>query len=228
MSVPERDLTSASSGKLAQVDLPRLLVTIDDLRALFELMENLSDSKVVAEFDGGEFDDPDDMRSLPDESLARIRVRATSVQVLLGDTKAYVTGSPRNCEHIRKIWAEPRRRRIWPKSRRAIGRRQLFRTSLIFSPLAMLFLIPALTAPGDFHFKQALLLSLVLGTVLLMHLIAYFGPMSFSCATVIPATWEEFRKDQEERARHRRTIFVTIVGFVIAAVVAFVTKGLKA
>lgn len=209
------------SDAMTQVRFGRTLVTIDDLRALFDVLRSIEGNKsrtVVAQFDGGEFDAPEDLRELSDGELTRITLELPDVKVVLADTEAYVLGSPEVCELVCEHWAKGRRVRIFPESRKRLVRREFLWSSAICAVLLGLAALGGgLGAPSGGSWGA-------LAVFLAVILLCSCGRLSFSCAVIKPMSLEEFRKQSVESARHRRTVVVALIGIAVAAIVAFVVK----
>lgn len=125
--------------------LGKVQVTIDDLRVLMDLLQEISNAEmdsilregrhpeslvrllqstvasntgtpsVGVEFDVGEFSEPGDMRELSDVELKYLRVTANKTTVHLSATRAESIGPPEVNDLVYNVWARPRQTRKRPE-----------------------------------------------------------------------------------------------------------------
>jgi hypothetical protein len=86
-----------------RTNLGRVLVTIDDLGALRDFL--MRDHSEVAqifsiEFEGGDFDDPEDLSSLSDVKTRSLRLKTAEVEVVLKPSAAFAVGDRQEAENV--------------------------------------------------------------------------------------------------------------------------------
>jgi hypothetical protein len=100
-----------------RTNLGRVLVTIDDLAALRDFL--MRDHPNVApilpiEFDGGDFDEPEDLSSLSDVETRSLRIKTAKVEVVLNPSAAFAVGDRQEAENVYRLWARARQTRRKP------------------------------------------------------------------------------------------------------------------
>ncbi|WP_134045930.1 hypothetical protein [Amycolatopsis arida] len=111
--------------------LGRVLVTIDDFRALRDEVARLDggNEPPKLEFNGGTFDEPEDIRTLSDLELQHLAVKGSTLEVHLTPTSAHVFGDPDTCEDLYTSWARPRATSLRPTP---LSWYQAFRATTLF------------------------------------------------------------------------------------------------
>src|SRR5262245_1844875 len=104
-------------GMDLDVDLGRVRVTIDDLRALVQMLSSFGHPSgkkwrlgedVVIKFKTGEIDSPEDLEHLSQEELNEISVQAPRLVIELSPRVAEAHGAGETCAWIYEHWAKPR------------------------------------------------------------------------------------------------------------------------
>lgn len=239
MAVHRRGTTADSPQP--RVSLGRVLVTIDDLRALVDLLEECSNQKEapVIEFEGGTIDDPAEMRRLSDDELSVITVKNSDIEIILATNEAACYGSKSTADTVYKSWARARPSKITPKAARPYNRVGSWaRLNLLVFPLLLVVMIASLVSmaldsepdgisriffeifgrPGAIIIASLLIVSVAISAIRKM----VQAPADF--AEIQPVTLEEYRKD--DTARYRQIVTWLIATSAVAVSLLGVVLGL--
>ncbi|WP_459716861.1 hypothetical protein [Actinophytocola sp. KF-1] len=202
-------------------------MTIDDLRALVELLqsEDATADTIEMTFTGGTFTDPEDLRKLTDAELASVTVKTRSVEVSLSDNDALVVGDARLSALVSHSWARRRRVTRLPAAMRRRASWVMVVTPLIFGAAGLLsgFILSI----GDL---STLLRSIFIGTaigttlgVLISIATFTYARSTVDYAIVIPLTLEEYREQRGDSRRHLQIAIIALAGVVVALLGVLVT-----
>lgn len=190
--------------------LGRVLVTIDDLRALRELLVAHGSNEVIFEFLGGVFDDPEDVKSLSDVELTSIVVKAGAAQISLQADQCYVAGPPEMCEVIYNEWARSRRFNwLVPHERKNLTFLLLLVTG--FAAVLALSVWASIQRSG-WNWWLLVPVVLIAGMLILVAKSARSG----NYALVKPMSLDEARKEVVLGNRHRQTVVIALFGVIVA------------
>ena len=219
------------SSDYDEVELGRILVTIDDLAALRQIMahiDKIDESRVTMQFgvSGSRMTDPEDLRELTDSEREVIRLLAPSVTVHLSPYGSLAFGDPKASKAVRDGWAHDRRTTRIPWG--SLPRRW-FVASVSFFALSTVVVSKAVV---DFIFQRVrhepfnwtgpisltawlLTLSLVLGIYL---------RLTRNSATVVPITLEKYRVERTERRRYWITTGLAAAPLATGAAISILTN----
>jgi len=212
-----------------RTDLGRVLITIDDLAALKTfltrnvagLVTTISDD---IEFDGGYFTEPEDLRTLSDIEMQRLRLKSPKVEVVLNPAAAFAIGDRQEAEDVYRLWARARQTRIRP------GPMPFF--------IAMPYIIIAVLLANTllfWHIKELSIFAAAAGSAFCLSLAFLVGIYFFwsperraiyrdySYAVIVPLSLAEHRQNLSSQVYPRR---MWIVGIVTMVVTAAVTVGI--
>lgn len=199
--------------------LGRVLVTIDDLKALRDFLTRDGEcdaAPIHIEFDGGDFTEPDELRTLSDMETKSLRLKSPRVEVVLNPSAAFAVGDRQEAEGVYRIWARTRQTRLKPRP---------MPVPLSLAYIMILLLTGALviwlaTQP----FNDA---SRILDSVAVVSIVALGVGMSFwrhqaisrpfSYAVVLPLSLAEYRESRSSQTYPRRSWIVAIIAAIIAA-----------
>ncbi|MEU3771567.1 hypothetical protein AB0E55_41435 [Amycolatopsis keratiniphila] len=224
MAVHRRGIITPNS--VHQTSLGRVLVTIDGLGALRDLMASQASTGAAPprfEFNGGHFDDPEDLRKLENNELRRVVVKSDQLEVVLASNVAVAIGEPDLCTSIARDWARWRRtsRRPVPLARldAVVGVFMLLCTPAI-ALWSALRLIPSEPGSGLVFGIGLGGITLVLGCMSLFKL-----PKSY--ALVKPMTLDELRRERTLETRHWQTAAIALAAVTVALIGVLVTVLVK-
>lgn len=235
--VVHRQVPEVSSDPQTRSQLGHLLVTIDDLAALFSLFETLQRDvarssahphQIKVEFEGGTFTEPEDLRTLSDEEITSLRISGTGIgTVTLNPNQASVTAKKSAAEAIYRQWARTRTRKV--KGRKSIRQLAAFSGCLMigFGLNLGVYLttvdISASTATRIVLITTAIILFFLgLASVILSLRYAQRGSGPVSSALIIPKTLDQYRQSAENNVYPRKAYIVAIVSAVIAVAAVIV------
>ena len=216
-----------SEPKPHRARLGRVRVTIDDLGALIELLSSLTSSPrshIELAFDGGEFDDENDLRSLSDVELRSLRIKADGVEVILNDHDAVAIGRYEFAEAVLRSWA---RARPSPRPPRGYFRQRLVIFDIILMTvflvglgyLATLAASRALAFTGGYALGEAVFSALfslfVVGLAFALHQRLRGGG---NFAAVLPFTIDEVRKNEAAAVYPRLGVIVAMLALLATAI----------
>jgi hypothetical protein len=212
---------SGESGR----SLGRLLVTIDDLRALQNYVTDhaVDKNSVTMEFNGGTFDDVEDIRTLTEKELA-IAIKSDSIYVKLPGDRAQVCGRRAACESLYSDWARPRH----GLQGQRINLLYLWSVQIVF------FLVTG--GMAYFLVKEAYDFGLFTIDTLLN--LTFFALAAGLCVltrdlrgkdsvVIKPITLDELRREYAVSNRHWQTAFIAVMSLLVAmsgVLVAVLTK----
>lgn len=100
-----------------RTNLGRVLVTIDDLKALVEFLtrdrEGMA-AKIHVEFDGGYFTEAEELRTLSDIEMKSLRLKTQRVEVVLSPSDAFAVGDRQEADDVYRVWARARQTTLTP------------------------------------------------------------------------------------------------------------------
>ncbi|MEW2504812.1 MULTISPECIES: hypothetical protein [unclassified Amycolatopsis] len=206
--------------------LGRVHVTIDDLEALRELLdEGLADgaTRTEFEFDGGSFEEPSDLPKLSDAELRRIVVKSAKAEVILASTQAVAIGERHVSEAVYTRWARARQTKDRPGPRpsaryRAAAWPYLF--AAVLAVITPLRIVSDMGAAGWFLGGGLTFLAVVSGTWSLQRL-----PKSY--AAVHAVSNEDYRKHRTEASHAWRSAMIGLTGVFVTLVIGVLTFVLK-
>ncbi|MEU4742686.1 hypothetical protein AB0G02_19785 [Actinosynnema sp. NPDC023658] len=203
--------------------LGHLDVTIDDLRALMELLQakTHATSPIVAEFDEGEFDSASDIKDLSDVNLLRIAVKAPEVTVVLAANKAEAVGSRELVDFVFNAWARQRQAKFRPPTWSKFD--QIGTKIFPFIAIAGVIYLFSMIIPAARANDAEWSLFIFVGLFGFAGWIAITANKSnrevMSYARIIPISADEMRKYQRDRQTPRWALYVSIAA--LAASLAF-------
>jgi hypothetical protein len=209
-----------------RTDLGRVLITIDDLAALKTfltrnvagLVTTISDD---IEFDGGYFTEPEDLRTLSDIEMQRLRLKSPKVEVVLNPAAAFAIGDRQEAEDVYRLWARARQTRIRP------GPMPFF-IAVPYSIIAVLLtnaLLFWLINPELTIFAAAAGSAFCLLLAFLVGIFFFWSPdrraiyRDYSYAVIVPLSLAEHRQNLSSQVYPRRTWTVAIVAIIVTAAV---------
>ncbi|WP_141980715.1 hypothetical protein [Saccharothrix saharensis] len=214
--------------------LGRVSVTIDDLDALVKMLSHDNESKVTIEFSGGHIDEAADMKILNDAELSEIRVKATSVEVVLSSYQAVAIGREDICEAINNQWARMRKTSEKPRLRTHYGEKSSQVFSLLMLATVTLSLgatilqsaglrVPDIIGWGNapLSVKWPLSIAFVL-TAIFMVRSEFRAPWTY--AVIKPWTLEDERSEGPANQRNKIAIAVATTSIVVATATAILVK----
>jgi hypothetical protein len=91
-------------------DLGRVLVTLDDLKALMDLLSATvpEEPELHVAFNGGYFTDAEDLRRLSDNEIRSLRISTSQLQVILDPVQCYAVGDEITAKNVYRLWARSR------------------------------------------------------------------------------------------------------------------------
>lgn len=220
--------------------LGRIRVTIDDLKALQDLLavKNKDITDIATTFDGGRFDDPNDLKYLSDLELRELTIFTPKVQIALSTRRAIAIGDEQACEDVYKLWARTRQTKLRPiDSRTYHGITELsppVRMIIMATLGLVLGLLPSAaiisstqsTNPqGSIIPTHPFSLAVVAVTLITCTYVTFLmlkKPANY--AVILPTSLDEIRKDTPTHLRHKVTITVAITGVLVASITAILTK----
>lgn len=215
----------------ARVPLGRIAVTIDDLRALLELLRAHPDveGEVVVKFDGeSEFTHAEDMRELSDASLGDLRVKAGELTVSLSRGFSLAIGPAELCNFVHNSWARSLRTRqrllrnsIPPVIRAAYG--FLLLVAVIVIGAGLYQDATATDRDRDGVVESGGLSSLIFGGFIILFVIVFLilGALNEAkrdLVFLIPFTMDEMRKNRQIKSQVPAWSLVVAVVALIASV----------
>ncbi|MGW4489765.1 hypothetical protein ACWEOE_38770 [Amycolatopsis sp. NPDC004368] len=199
-------------------DLGRVLVTIDDLRALINLVSELeedsrSDSRPRMGFGGGEFEEPEDLVELTDAELEYIWIKSSNVEISFNAFHASAVGKKDLVDAIYNNWARARltRDRPWIHKRMHTNSQSVFLAVGITGGFSLLGMPADLLNPFTLIFLSVTILTLV-GALFVGRITLSRG----SYAVVRAVTLSEYRAMRVDSQRHWRTIAMSALAASIA------------
>jgi hypothetical protein len=208
-------------------------VTIDDLRALYELLQTpqfsgdgSTNSAPVMEFQGGMFDDPGDLEQLTDEELKQISIKTARVEVTLSVASASVIGTEDLTESVKSSWARVRQTKRKPKLNQR--KRWLRRIGVFVAALILIGVTAYLGGAAIVGIFGAGELSAAhVSTFIVLWIAGVTWAMvddePKEYAIILPVTLAQSRADGQIRQRHLQTAIVALCGVVVALVGVIVT-----
>ncbi|WIX75454.1 hypothetical protein QRX50_28525 [Amycolatopsis carbonis] len=206
--------------------LGRVHVTIDDLQALRELLdEGLADgaTRTEFEFDGGSFEEPADLPKLSDAELRRIVVKSANVEVILSSTQAVAIGERHLSEAVYTRWARARQTKDRPGPRPSARYRAAAWPYLLAAVMAVVTpvrIVPDMGASGWFLGGGVTFLAVVSGTWSLQRL-----PESY--AAVHALSNEDYRKHRTQASHAWRSSVIGSVAVLVTLVIGVLSFILK-
>jgi hypothetical protein len=210
------------------VDLGRLLVNIDDLDALMNLLGQGLDAEsgeVFVQYNGGQFDEASDLRSLADHELAVLVVHAPSVYVVFSNCFASARGSADRVAFVEK-WATDRRANLPTMLIAEMNRlpKTIVTIMMAISLSAILPLLASQLSIWDKIFWVSFALYISVSSYVLRRKFA--SPWG-SYAIVHPVTHEHTRSENVQNRRHYRQTMIALFAVLIALSSLLVTIFLK-
>jgi hypothetical protein len=232
MAVTRRGEQRASDRVDTQA-LGRVLVTIDDLESLIDLLGNLREkidrgpdadfsavSDLKLEFDGGSFENAEDLRKLSDEELKRITVKTSKIEVILSPSEAFAIGDPVMAKKIYNQWARARQVKIRPEKRAW----QIILVAGIFLSVGVAAAWASI-AGGSAPVVSRIVIG-ALGIFSCVGSVLIFNAMPEPFAVVRPVTLDEFRRERAVNNRHwimatiaLGSLCVALAGVLVAVLV---------
>ncbi|MCM3846828.1 hypothetical protein ND486_11570 [Pseudonocardia sp. DR1-2] len=210
-------------------ELGRVLVTIDDLEALFKLLSNHGTTEVRARFNGGHFTNPHDLRSLSDGELSYLSVETPAAQVQLRSNRASVVSPYDEIRGMVQHWASTRQTKDSPrKGDGKVSRRQRKETitacTFFLSSMALTSVSLIRQTIGNLLFISDATLMAVGNTTFVISGIwllidTFRQPEELTCAVIEPLTAAEYRARKQAVKLPRRANLIAAAG-AVAAVVA--------
>lgn len=202
-----------------RTNLGRVLVTIDDLKALMDFLTRGSKglaAQIKAEFDGGDFTEPEELITLSNTEAESLRLKTSRVEVVLNPSAAFAVGDRQEAEDVYRIWARTRQTRLRP---RPIPLRFLlalltFAIFVLFAYILM-FSQPSPTGRDVLVTTGVLSFGFILLCTLLWH---DFRREMSSYAVIVPSSLAEHRQSQSSQMYPRRSWIVAIVAVIVALV----------
>jgi hypothetical protein len=226
VAVHRRGIDPAATPTPTQ-SLGHVLVTIDDLRALIELIKS-HDGKslpVEIEFSGGSLDEADDLRELSDIEMSRITLKTSEMEIELSDIRARCVGDLDVATLVYNRWARPRQLRGGSiRLRRA---KQSWFWVALFGLLTVLLWISYLS--DIFASDRSSLLSAVFCTAfcLVVIVVEFRSVGRLQSAKIYPGTLDEYRKEQLGGKRQLITWLIAISAVSVSIISVLVTILLK-
>lgn len=240
MTVSRRGLAAPDKEESARVLLGRVAVTIDDLQALMDLLQEehiTSGSALIVEFEGGHFDNADDLRKISDIELRNLTIKSSRLEVRLSSDVAVAIGDANLCESVRRRWARHRVTRIRPEGidsskhlQVAVSLASMVRLLVALFVLGIVLGVyfgvegsPAgeqVEAPAADTDWVSMAVGVLLGIVAILVGVAwmryFYRPPNY--AVIIPVTLEEFRREQASDAKHWQNVAIALGALLIAAI----------
>jgi hypothetical protein len=203
----------SGQGRPEHKSLGRVLVTIDDLEALCQQL-NEEHEKIRLEFAGGDFDSAQDLRHVSDEELRYVAIKTSDVEIILSDQFAHAIGPPNSIQAVYENWARMRQTKRKPHGWFDGHTIPLFLSLGLFvaAPLA-----PVIVRGSFIEKLVASILALVVGGVMTILELLTVRREVQSYAIVVPMTMNELRSQDAENRRSSKTVWAAIVGATIGA-----------
>jgi len=226
MTVTRR--SSRAEERPQSTSLGRVLVTIDDLRALCDLLRTeqfTGDSQTmvqpVMEFRGGTFDDPDDLQQLTDDELKHITVKARRMEIVLSLHTARMIGTRDLSEQVGSSWARSRQ----TKRRPTLNRGARWRTRAanlckgligvgVLSAIGVLIVAGYAKSEGLLWWHGILFLALWISGVTWFMI----DEEEKEYAVILPVTLAQSRVDDQSRQRHLQNALLALCSVTVALV----------
>ena len=206
------------TAPLHRTELGRVLVTIDDLAALMTLLTD-DTPELHIEFDGGNFTEAEELRTLSDIGVRSLRLQTPKVQVFLNSSDAFAVGERQEAEDVYRLWARARKTQL-----RSLPIPLSAYILTLMSTVFMLSLAVLIFAGVDEASPMAAKGYTLAGVVGAWSLVgsvsiwyAAFARGS-SYAVVIPLSLDEYRQNRLNQTYPRRSLIVTIVLAIITAI----------
>ncbi|MEV0074359.1 hypothetical protein [Amycolatopsis sp. NPDC050768] len=206
--------------------LGRVHVTIDDLQALRELLDEglaRGATRTEFEFDGGSFEEPADLPKLSDTELRRIVAKTAEVEVILSTTQAVAIGPRHLSEAVYTRWARARQTKERPGRRPAARYRAAAWPYLLAAVLAVvtpLRIVPDLGLSGWLLGGGVALFFAVAGTWSLQRL-----PKSY--AAIHPLSNEDYRKHRTQASHAWRSTMIGLTAIFVTLIIGILSFILK-
>jgi uncharacterized membrane protein len=217
-----RRIGDDSTARRVVQALGRVLVTIDDLRALHTLMTDLEcvpgyDSPPEMGFKGGEFDKPEDLVELSDVELQSIWLRSPNVEIELSTRTATAIGRKDIAEAIYQRWARQRQTRDLPEYARKRQRVMHIALPPLFVVAVVLGVVVVDNQPMSAEWIAPMVFVFIMGigmAVMLAKLATFVLVESY--AIVRSVTLNDYRAARTESQKHWRTIAMSALAASIA------------
>jgi hypothetical protein len=217
VTIRRRDTTA---GQPARRPLGHVAVSIDDLRALMDLLGDREDvdGPVVVEFDEGDFDQAEDMRELGPQNLRELRVKAGDLVVHLAENRAEAIGPTELTAFVYNAWARARQTPAYPASWGFMQKYPYKSPLLLFGLFAFGFAVYLFRQVQDP--QKVIWYVVVIGLLLFMGWILYKSNKSAydasNWAVIQPFTAHKIREAQQRKTTVPLwALIVTIIGLVI-------------
>lgn len=214
MTVRRVDISSLDHRKRKVRGLGKMVVTIDDLAGLMTMIKSLSELDIgpVVHFSGGNFDDPEDLRTLSDDELRNLTIRTDIVTVELGYKKAQAEGVNEAVDVIERSWARPRQARV--KVRRYPFYSIWAGICFALSALLAAFTILVISVNGREGVISGLMLA-ILPIGLAGWAWSLLAVSKIHAHTlIVPMKLDEYRTEQKLHARYRLSTTVAVSSII--------------
>jgi hypothetical protein len=204
-------------------DLGRVLVTIDDLQALLNHVQQSlpAGTSLQVQFDGGYFTDSNDIRTLTDDELRSLRIQAPDVQVHLSEHEVLALGDETKAKAVYLQWARSRQvsyAGLTFLRKLASGLASVGIAIIILGGIAILGLERRGVYPNleEVATMPAIILSVVL--LVLYLTIALLDRTLRRKALIKPFSMSEYRSMQHNNKYPRASWIVAVVAVIVAIV----------
>jgi hypothetical protein len=202
-------------------DLGRVLVTIDDLRALLDLLQSPASGlpNLQVEFNGGYFTDADDLRRLNDNEIRSLRIRTPLLEVVLDPFRAYAIGDDTAVKDVYRLWA---RARQLPSSKWNERSYLLIDRLLLVAALIGVAIVVLVTLNGASLIAIVSTASIAFVPAVVALVLSKFMPERESQVEIYPFSLHEHRTAQVSNKWPRAAVMVSIVsaGIAVLAIAA--------
>lgn len=204
--------------------LGRLLVTIDDLDALMNLLRQHHGPTVAVNFEGGYFDQSEDLRRLSDEELETLRISADGITLFLEPTQAIAFSEQReSLERLYTLWARSRQTRKEQPRLYRLSRLYPIGTGITGAMLSLL-VFRLLQLAAEPTGQPSLWFGAALVAVPVVYAIALYRRACRNYATyavIKPLSAHEYRQVNATNKWPRWTVIVAIAAIAFGTATAF-------
>lgn len=222
---------SDAESDFDQIQLGRLLVTIDDLRALQQIMaerDHLDQGMVKFEFGrmGSTMSTPEEIRELSEGERHELEIRSLSAVVSISPYDSLVYGNSATCAHIKRGWADSRQtnRRpfdVWPRPWLRLAWLS-FLITLMAAIYNLAGIVVDLTRGRSIQFWTVA--SEIVVAIVLASSYWIVDRATRNCAVIVPLTLAEDRERQVASGRYRFTTVVAVVGLLCSLTLGVITE----
>jgi len=171
------------------------------------------------EFDGGNFTEAEELRTLSDIEVRSLRLQTPEVQVVLNSSDAFAVGERQEAEDVYRLWARARKTQLRPlpiplSDYIVILTPMVLMLSFVLLILSQVDKASFMAANGHIFAGAVGALGLVVSVSLWYAVLARRS----SYAVVIPLSIDEYRQNRLNQTYPRRIWIVAIVSAIITVI----------